>query len=200
MKINTTLLTIVIILLGCSEYGPDVIHRLSSDKKILFVEGDILSYESDSQVEQFEVIKIVNGRYEQSRSGTCAKPRLDIYEYQAVYLKSVDSLSRNFRFTPVISTDCSQFPPFTARELICTLNGTYDEKSNDKLIWMDELAKLTFNYKANHKSVRLRNQVYKNALEYDVPNGKRLDKVFYTRRLGFVGYRLKNGALFTLRK
>lgn len=62
MKVNPTLFIFIALLPGCNEVGPDINHRLSSDKKYLFAEDDVLSYESDTDTEQFEVIKIVKGQ------------------------------------------------------------------------------------------------------------------------------------------
>jgi hypothetical protein len=189
----------IILALSCDEIGSDITHPLSSSKKYLFKEGDILVYESDTQVEKFEVLKIVDGRYGDSRSGTCAKPRLDIYEYQAVYLKPVDTLSHMYYFVPPSSDDCGSYPQLRSQNLICSLNNSYLENSTDKIIWMNEFSDLISNFQNTHQSLTLRNKVYKDVFEYGFTNGKRLDKLFYTRTFGFVGYRLKDGTTFSLK-
>ena len=70
------LVFILLVKLSCDEVGPDTNHPLALERKVLFKEGDIKIYKSNLQIEKFEVVKIINGKYYDSRSGTCGKPLL----------------------------------------------------------------------------------------------------------------------------
>ena len=79
MKSKILILTFLV-LLSCDEVGSDNNYPLSLERKVLFKEGDIMTYKSNRKIEKFEVVKIINGKYYDSRSGTCGKPRFNVYE------------------------------------------------------------------------------------------------------------------------
>ena len=113
MKSRTSRILILLLILSlssCSEIGPDKFHGLSSSSKFIFEENHLLTYASDVSIEQFEVIRIVDGEYSDSRSGTCGKPRFDKYAYQAVHIMSIDWLRTDFHMVPLTSDDCGGFP------------------------------------------------------------------------------------------
>ncbi len=197
-KVTSWLLVIGVV--SCSEIGPDVHHRLNSSKKYAFEENDILTYASDASIEKFQVIKIVDGEYSDSRSGTCGKPRFDIYAYQAVHLKSIDSVRTDLRTIPPALDDCGYFPTLksTSSELISSLNTAYIPARNDQIRWMNELIAAVESKTNYYESITLRGQIFKNDYEYSVQNGKRLSKLYYTRPFGFVAFKLLDGTLFTL--
>jgi len=69
----STLSICILLFTGCEEFGPDKYHRMGDDKKIHFIEAEMLIYSSDSKTEKYEILKIVNGEYSDSRSGTCGQ-------------------------------------------------------------------------------------------------------------------------------
>lgn len=188
----------ILIVSSCSEIGPEKRHSLGSSSHFLLQEHDILTYASDVSTEKFEVIKIVNGEYSDSHSGTCGKPRFFIYDYQAVYIKSIDSLKTDFRFVDETSDDCYGFPQLAAQNVISFINTSYNSPDEDRIQWMDEYRNLLERKSSLHESITLRDRVFKNVFEFEVVTGKRLSKLYYTRAYGFVGYKLLDGTLFTL--
>jgi hypothetical protein len=194
---STVYIVILFSMLNCDSMGPDKNFPLSSGSKYLFEEGEILSYVSGTAEEKYEVKKIVNGLYEDSQSGTCAKPRLFIYEYQVVYLKPVDTLDRDFYYISERQTDCS--PYFIPRdELISSINISYDGDTNNRITWMTEFSDRISNFTEHHATLTLGNHEFEDVFEYNVPIGKRLSTLYYNRRKGFVGYTLDDGSTFSL--
>jgi hypothetical protein len=201
MKSRTArILTLLLILnlSSCTEFGPDRYHGLSSSRKFTFEEHHLLTYASDVSIEQFEVIRIVDGEYSDSRSGTCGKPRFDKYAYQAVHIMSIDSLRTDFNMVPLTSDDCGHFPSLSSGQLISFINTSFDFPNHDQVRWMDEFNGIIESKSNYHESITLRGDVFKNVFEYDVPNGKRLSRLYYTRAFGFVAFRLLDDTLFTL--
>jgi len=49
-----------------------------------------------------------------------------------------------------------------------------------------------------YDQLTIRSHTYEQVMEYDVVQGKRLAKLYYTRAFGFVGYQLKDGTVFVL--
>jgi hypothetical protein len=183
----------------CDNVGPDKHFSLAADKKYLFKEGDFLEYESDNDSEHFKVIKIVNGTYSDSQSGTCGKPRLFVYEFQVAYIQPADTLDRAFHFISERQDDCShELRPNT--ELITTMNSSYDPDNYDRIGWMTEFSDKISNYQKHYKTLQLRNQNFEDVYEYDATAGERLSTLYYTRSYGYVGYVLKNGTVFSLKR
>jgi hypothetical protein len=198
MKFNLLPL-LALFVLTCDNIGPDKHFSLAADKKYLFKEGDLLEYESDNDSEHFKLIKIVNGKYSDSQSGTCGKPRLFVYEFQVAYIKPADTLDRAFHFVSESPDDCSHFlRPNT--ELITAMNSSYDADNYDWICWMTEFSDKMSNYQKHHKTLQVRNQNFKDVYEYNVTTGERLSTLYYTRSYGFVGYVLKNGTVFSLKR
>ncbi|PZR29907.1 MAG: hypothetical protein DI538_23600 [Azospira oryzae] len=188
----------LLLFIGCDELGADKYHRMSDDKRIRFSETEILSYSSDSKTEKYEVLKIVNGQYADSRSGTCGKPRSDVYDYQVVYLRPLDSLNTNYYFVSEHTDDCQHYPRLTQSNLIQSLNGSYHDGASDRIVWLDEFDDLISSFKKKHDRLTIRHHTYEQVMEFMVVNGKRMDKLYYTRASGFVGYQLKDKTMFEL--
>jgi hypothetical protein len=203
MKYSIFLL-LVVALVTCDDFGANKNFTLNADKKYLLLPGQTLTYTSGAIEEKFEVQKVVNGTYEDSQSGTCAKPRLFIYEYQVVYMKPADSVSATSGFIGDHETDCGAYFRLNDK-LICSLNvaratdqNTLEFEFSDKINWLDEFMDRVNNFTKHYKTLKLANHDFKDVFQYHVPNGKRIDTLYYTRHAGFVAYRLKNGALFVL--
>lgn len=197
MKRSTLGIVSILLLTFCG----DVEHEIHPFKLYKFGEGTILTFQSDASTEEFIVQKIVNGRYEDSRSGTCGKPRLDIYYFQAVHLRSLDSLDRQTGYIPVYFDDCAGY--FDSRllrntSLISSLVSEFQPIRNDIIQWLDEFKAPISSFTQQHPRLTLREKRFTNVFEYEIPDGKRLAKIFYTMRHGFVGYQLKNGTVFEL--
>jgi hypothetical protein len=193
---STSTFCLLIILIGCTDKD----YHLYPWKIYAFDEGTILTYHSETEIEQFVVLKIVQGQYVDSHSGTCAKGTRSIYEFQAVYLKPLDSADREFTFVATYHDDCGPPPSLVhGEELICSLVGTYRPNAFDALRWYNEFNSLISSYNHFHSRLTIVKRTFLNVMEFDVPNGKRLSKLYFSTRHGFVGYRLKNGAVFELR-
>jgi hypothetical protein len=193
MKHRALLFIILVCIVGCSK---DI--ELNVLKKITYAEGKILTYESDTSVEKFEVQKIVNGRYEDSRSGACGKPPFDKYDYQAVHLRPIDTLGVNLHYVSQLSDDCGSYPRLIDDRMISSLNGSYQPGSYDMIHWLDEFHGKISDFNGQHDRITLRKRVFNNVYEFDVKDGKRLNKIYYSTRHGFVGYELKSGEVFEL--
>ena len=63
---------------------------------------------------------------------------------------------------------------------------------------MNEFRDLLESKSRLHETISLRDEVFSNVFEFDIVNGDRLSKLYYTRAYGFVGYELLNGTIFTL--
>lgn len=171
---------------------------MNSDEKFKFNEGDTLVYKSDSLEKKFSVIKIIHGQYEDSRTGTCSKTPKDIYEFQAIYMKSIDSSSIPKYYIRTINDDCSGSPSLS-NDLIDILN--YNLKySKSKINWYHDLSSLESNYTNSNKEKVLNNTKYQNVFEYAASkdNTDSVEVFYYNRKLGFVGFKLKNGRVFNL--
>jgi hypothetical protein len=187
------LLSIVVCIIGCSK---DL--ELNPLKKISYSEGKILIFESDDNVEQFVVQKIVNGRYEDSRSGTCGKPPFDTYDYQAIHLRPIDTLDVDLHYVGQVTDDCSAYPHLGGDKMISSLNGSFQPGAYDVIHWLDEFHSKISEFSRQHDKITLRTRRFANVYEFDVTNGKRISKIYYTTKHGFVGYELKNGEVFEL--
>jgi hypothetical protein len=190
------------VLLTCDDFGIDKKFPLDGSKKYIFTKGQSLTYASDNAEEHFEVIKVVNGVFQDSQSGTCGKPRLFDYEFQTVYIKSKDSIDRKFVFVQEQQSDCGGYFGLTDK-LISSINVSRNLDSNgfsDRVRWMDEFNDRISNYDQFYKYVKLRGRMFTDVFEFDVSNGKRIAKIYYTRRSGFVAYSLINGELFVLKE
>lgn len=198
---NSILIFIVLGILNlssCADFGPEKRFSLGSGSRFLLHEHDILTYASDMSIEKFEIIRIVNGEYSDSQSGTCGKPRFYRYDYQAVYMNPIDSAQTDFYFVPEATDDCSSFPGLIPQNVIAFINTSYDSPNKDRVQWMNELLDLLENKSNFHELISLGDDVFVNVFEFKVVNGNRLSTLYYTRAYGFVGYKLLNGTLFTL--
>jgi hypothetical protein len=197
MKLNF-LSFLILLLIGCDEIGANKYHHMPGGNKIRFNEGDVLVYSSDSKTEEYKIFKVVNGEYSDSRSGTCGKPRFDIYDYQVVYLKPVDSVQKWYNLITEKQDDCQRYPKLNESRLIQSISGSFNEETGDRIRWLDEFEDAILNSTNNYKTLTIQNKTFKDVFEYKFNNGKRLDKIYYTRSSGFVGYQLKDGSLFVL--
>lgn len=170
---------------------------MQKGERFFFKEGDVLHYESDSQTEKFEVIKIVEGQYKDSRTGTCSKSPANIYEYQVVYMKPTDSLSQPYDYFSTHWDDCQYYPTLREHKLIQTMNGSFQD-DYEQIIWLNEFDGHMNSYRMKHSSLALGNRTFDAVYEYVLAKGQRMAKLYYTKHYGFVGYQLKDGTLFVL--
>jgi hypothetical protein len=193
---RSVLLFISSCLFACDNIGPEKNFPLPANSKFIFSEGDILRYTSDTGEEKFEVNKIVNGVYEDSQSGTCGKPVLYYYDFQVVYLKPVDTLNRGFIYLSERQDDCSGLGPLR-NDLISSLNTTANEFFN-RITWMTVYTSEMSKFHEHYAALTLRGHEFLDVFEYHVPEGQRLSRLYYTKKMGFVGFALKDGTLFSL--
>lgn len=167
-------------------------------KKYNYGEGTVLTFSSAFHTEEFIVQRVVNGNYEDSRSGTCGKSPMTVYEYQAVYLKPVDSVDRWMPMIGPQTNDCSRYPQLYQGQWISSFNGTYNPLEYDRINWLDEFYGYISEFRLQHPRITLVNRSFTNVFEYEVTTDKRLATIYYSHRQGFVGYALKNGEVFEL--
>jgi hypothetical protein len=190
---------------ACDEIGgTEAKHPIPSSAKFLLAEGDTLVYSSGSQIEKYTIAVLVNGTYSEYRSGTCGKGARDIIDFQAIYIKSVDSLKVPYRPGEEID-DCDGPPGSDTRfiSIIKNLVNTFQSQGityDGRLTWYNDFSELESNSTAYHDSIVLNNQGYKDVYEFKIlGNSNTMFSMFYyNKHYGFVGYKRQNGTLFNL--
>ena len=207
MKTVTLLLSLsIVVVCACDDLSSiEKKHKLPSEAKFLFNEGDTLVYQSGTLLEKYTIIEMVNGKYSEYRSGTCGKGARDIIDFQLIRIRAIDSTQQLYYHTRPEIDDCDG-PPRVDTRFICIIKNlvntfhslgiSYDSKLN----WYNSFSDLESNYTAFHESVTINGKQYRGVYEYDIPQtpNARVDVLYYTMHYGFVGYRLRSGELFNL--
>jgi hypothetical protein len=204
---------ILIIIFVCSlNYSCDDLggvekhHPIPSDAKFLFKVNDTLTYQCGSKIEKFDIPILVNGKYYEYRSGTCMKGALDLIDFQAIFIKPVDSLENTVGIGTVVY-DCYG-PPGVKDYYISivknVVNTFYSQgiKYDADLCWYKDFHSLESSFTKYYTSIILNDREYKDVYTYEVPNSgnNRIETLYYSMHYGFIGYKLKNGDLFNLIK
>jgi hypothetical protein len=193
IKVTISIFFCVIFYAGC-----DKEEDLHNFKKYNYREGTILTFSSELHSEQFIVQKVIDGKYENSSSGTCSKSPMTAYEYQAVYLRPADSVDRWFPMIGSHADDCSAYPKLLEGKGIASFNGVFNALENDRINWLDEFYGKISDFNRQHPKITIRTREFTNVFEYTVTSEKRLATIYYSHRQGFVGYVLANGEVFEL--
>ncbi|HLO59888.1 MAG TPA: hypothetical protein VK179_14165 [Bacteroidales bacterium] len=198
------ILLVSFINLTCDDIGIDKNYPIPSNSKFIFKQGDTLIYKCGNKIEKYDIPILVNGKYYQYRSGTCMKGVLDLFDFQAIFIKPVDSIA-----TPVgignAVYDCDG-PPMVKDYYISIVKNvvnTFYHHSTEydaDLCWYKQFHCLESEYSDHFQSIILNEREFKNIYVYQVDNNleKGLSKLYYSKQYGFVGYMLNNGDIFNL--
>jgi hypothetical protein len=206
MKQFTILVILIIASIGssCDDIGFDKNYPIPSDARFLFKAGDTLTYKCGGKTEKFDIPILVNGKYYEYRSGTCGKGALDLIDFQAVFIKPVDSVATTVGIGTKVY-DC-QGPPQVknyyisiVKNVVNTFNSQGIEYDAD-LCWYKKFHSLESAYSDYYKSIILNDREFKNIYVFGVMNNgdTGLNTLYYSKHYGFVGYKLNNGELYNL--
>jgi hypothetical protein len=184
-------------------FGEDIYYNMPSNSKFILKANDTLVFNYEEIIEKYVISNLTNGLYFESITGTCGKNPFDIFEFQAIYIKPVDSIDSYILISDTLD-DCWGKPSFKD-DYICIIKNLVDTYSSDKIkynssiSWLNEFSGLESEYSDFLKSVTLNNKTFKDIYIYSYDRNGRIDKLYYSKKYGFVGYLLTNGKLFNLK-
>jgi hypothetical protein len=209
MKLHRILIILIVCSLNytCDDLGGiEEHHPIPSSSKFLLKVNDTLTFQCGSRIEKFDIPILVNGKYYEYRSGTCMKGALDLIDFQAIFIKPVDSLA----IAVGIGTDvydCDGPPQVNnyyisiIKNLVNTFHSQGIEYDAD-LCWNKDFHVLESSFTMYYKSIILNDRQYKDVFAYEVPisSTSSIETLYYTKHYGFIGYKLRNGDLYNLIK
>jgi len=124
-SVNLQILVIVtLITLGCGDRGflnelngKDRNFSIPSNSRFILRQMDTLKYVSGSDTEIYYISHLIEGKYYEGTTGTCGKSPFDIFEFQAIYIRPVDSIDGYF-YADSKMDDCDGHPRLSV-DFIC---------------------------------------------------------------------------------
>ena len=199
------------ITLSCGDRGPfneifggDKNYKIPSNSKFNLHQMDTLKYVSQTDTEMYYISHLIEGKYYEGTTGTCGKEPFDIFDFQAIYIRSVDSTDGHF-YAYSEMDDCSGRPS-SSDQYICIIKNVVNTyysigiSYDASLSWLNEFEALESKYDEFLTSINLNGRVYKNIYVYSssINKSSRLQKLYYSKNIGFIGYLLKNNKTYNL--
>jgi hypothetical protein len=189
---------------SCDDLGIETHHSIPYEGKFLFRVNDTLTFQCGDKIQKFDIPYLVNGKYYEYRSGTCMKGSVDIIDFQAIFIKPVDSIAPPVYISETVY-DCYG-PPQVNTQYICIIKNLVNTLHSQgiaydaSICWYSDFIGLESSFRSYNESITLNNKKYNCVYTCDLsenPNSG-IDLLYYTMHYGFIGYKLKNGDVYNL--